>query len=427
MNGQHIGRLTRTTSGPLRFEYDAEWLHYEGCRPLSLSMPLGPHAYSGNIVENFFDNLLPDSQPIRNRIQARFGAATNRSFDLLWHIGRDCVGALQLLPDDTPSFDVRRIEATSLTESEIAETLRNYTSMPLGMRRDGDFRISIAGAQEKAAFLHYDGRWCSPSGVTPTSHIFKLPIGNISHSNLDLTDSVENEWLSLQILKAYGLPVADAQIVTFEDVKTLIVKRFDRRWADARTWLIRLPQEDMCQALGVAPALKYEADGGPGMRPIMDLLLGSSQAIADRHLFMKAQFLFWVLGAIDGHAKNFSIHLLPGGDYCATPLYDVISAYPLMAKRQVEARKLKMAMAVRGKNVHYSWSTIQLRHWLEVARQCRFPTREMQEVISSTFERMDEIIASVGTSLPARFPEEMAASLFAGMRSVRDRQPLPHY
>ena len=425
MNGQRVGCLTRTAVGQLRFEYAEEWLQSELKRPLSLSMPLSQSFYSGDVVENFFDNLLPDSQPIRSRIQARFGAKSNRCFDLLWHVGRDCVGALQLLPDDAASIDVRHIDAVELSESQIADILRNYTTMPLGMKGDDEFRISIAGAQEKTALLRMNDRWHRPLGVTPTSHIFKLPIGRIMHSGMDLTDSVENEWLCHLILKTYGIPVADAEIAIFEDVKVLVVQRFDRRWADDRSWLIRLPQEDMCQALNISPALKYESDGGPGMERIMALLLGSAKALADRRLFLKTQVMFWLLGAIDGHAKNFSIFLLPGGSYQLAPIYDVMSAYPLVAKRQVESQKMRMAMAAKGKSSHYQWDKIFFRHWLSTAQTCHFPVDEMEMIIKELLEKMDMVIEQVKGELPASFPEEVAQSIFDGMKGVRNR--LSHY
>ena len=421
MNGQKVGCLTRTAVGQLRLEYGDAWLHAELRRPLSLSMPLSQKIYIGDVVENFFDNLLPDSQPIRSRIQARFGAKRNRCFDLLWHVGRDCVGALQLLPEDTAAINVRRIDVEELTDLQIAEVLRNYATMPLGMKGDDDFRISIAGAQEKTALLRLNDRWHRPLGVTPTSHIFKLPIGKIDHSGMDLTDSVENEWLCHLILKAYGIPVANSEITTFEDLKVLVVERFDRRWADDRSWLIRLPQEDMCQALNISPALKYESDGGPGIERIMILLLGSANALADRNRFLKTQVLFCLLGAIDGHAKNFSIFLLPGGGFQLAPIYDVMSAYPLVTKGQVESQKMKMAMAVRGKSIHYEWGKIQLRHWLSTARVCRFPVDEMESIIRELLEKMDFIIESVKEMLPATFPEEVAQPIFNGMKGVRDR------
>lgn len=420
MNGQKVGNLTRTSTGQLRFEYHDTWLQSEARRPISLSMPLSQKIYRGDVVESFFDNLLPDSQPIRSRIQARFGARSNRCFDLLWHVGRDCVGALQLLPEDAASMNIRRIDAVELTDSQIADVLRHYSTMPLGMN-DDEFRISIAGAQEKTALLRMNDRWYRPMGVTPTSHIFKLPIGRIAHSGMDLTDSVENEWLCHLILKAFGIPVADAQIVSFEDVKALVVKRFDRRWAVDRSWLIRLPQEDMCQALSIPPALKYESEGGPGIERIMTLLLGSANALSDRRLFMKIQVLFWLLGAIDGHAKNFSIFLMPGGGYSLAPIYDVMSAYPLLAKRQIELRKMKMAMAFKGKHVHYLWDSILHRHFLSTARICRFPATEMETIIADLLQQMDGIIEQTAGGLPSDFPDDIARSVFDGMKQARDR------
>lgn len=420
MNGQKVGRLLQNAAGKLEMTYAEEWLDSESRRPISLSLPLSSRKHAGEVVENFFDNLLPDSQPIRNRIQARFGARSNRSFDLLRHIGRDCVGALQLFPEDVP-VDIRRVDAEPLTETQIAETLRNYRTMPLGMGADTEFRISIAGAQEKTALLHLEGKWHRPLGATPTTHIFKLPVGRIEHSNMDLSDSVENEWLCHLILKAYGIPVANAGIVTFDSVKVLVVERFDRRWAGDRSWIIRLPQEDMCQALGVPPALKYESDGGPGIERIMEFLFGSSEGLADRRAFMAMQLLFWLLGAIDGHGKNFSIFLLPGGGFRLTPAYDILSAYPLVAKGQMEQRNLRMAMALRGKNRHDLWAGILHRHWMGTAQACRFPAEEMEAIVGDLLERMDEVIRTVMDQLPPFFPADVAGPIVDGMREARDR------
>lgn len=420
MNGEKVGLLSRASSGKLSFRYDRGWLGNEAGRPLSLSMPLTEQPYSGDTVENFFDNLLPDSQPIRNRIQRRFGAGSNRAFDLLWHIGRDCVGAIQLFPEDIRR-DVQKIESEPLDDAAISKTLKNYRTMPLGMQEGKDFRISVAGAQEKTAFLKRDQEWHRPLGSTPTSHIFKLPIGRIEHSGMDLSDSVENEWLCHVILKAYGISAAHAEMMAFEETKVLVVERFDRRWSKDRSWLIRLPQEDMCQALGVPPALKYESDGGPGIQQIMELLLGSHDSLEDRRAFMARIFLFWVLGAIDGHAKNFSIFLRPGGAFQLTPAYDVMSAHSLVAKGQLEQKKMGMAMSLRSRNRHYRWEHMLRRHWLSTARLCNFPEEEMGRIMERIFGEMDEVIEQVGTGLPKGFPGDVAEPIFNGMKNARDR------
>jgi serine/threonine-protein kinase HipA len=420
MNGEKVGLLSQTPHGRLAFNYDTTWLTNESGRALSLSMPLTDQTYSGDTVENYFDNLLPDSQPIRNRIQKRFGARSNRGFDLLWHIGRDCVGAIQLFPEDT-RIDVRKVESEPLSDVAIADTLKNYRTMPLGMRDDREFRISLAGAQEKTAFLKLNDEWHLPSGTTPTSHIFKLPIGRIEHSNMDLSDSVENEWLCHSILKAYGVPIADTEMLSFKGTKALVVERFDRRWSTDKFWLIRLPQEDMCQALNVPPELKYEADGGPGIEQIMELLLGSIYSLDDRGTFMTLVFLFWVLGAIDGHAKNFSISLRPGGEFQLTPAYDVMSAYPLVAKGHLHQKEVRMAMSLRGKNRHYEWERILPRHWLATAKRCNFPEDEMTRIMERVLGDMDQVIESVKNNLPEGFPDDVAAPIFDGMRNARER------
>ena len=419
MNGRLVGLLRDSSRGVLSFQYDQSWLEFESRRSISLSMPLAGQQYSGLIVENYFDNLLPDSQPLRNRLQARVGADSGRCFDLLARIGRDCIGALQLLPEGE-QVEIRTIQAQPLTEEDIAYVLQNYQSMPLGIDLKADFRISLAGAQEKTALLYYEGRWCRPTGATPTSHLLKLPIGELGRTGIDLSESIENEWLCQRILQAFDLPVAHTEMMTFGDRKVLVVERFDRRWAEERSWLMRLPQEDMCQATGISGHLKYESDGGPGMQKIMDILLGSFRSREDRSTFMKAQLIFWMLAAIDGHAKNFSIFHLAGGLYRLTPLYDVISVHPLVAARQIDRQRVSMAMAVHGKSHHYRWDMISRRHWLDNARKCRFSFEEMDLIIDECCDRLEGVIEQVGGMLPHGFPEGIASSIFAGLQGARD-------
>jgi serine/threonine-protein kinase HipA len=373
--------------------------------------------YEDERVYNFFDNLLPDNKNIRSKIQSRFKISTNQPFDLLRVIGADCVGAVQICEQQQPIPDVRTITANPLPPAEIAKLLTGYQHTPLGIITEvDDFRISIAGAQEKTALLLHNEQWCRPSGATPTSHIFKLPIGFISHSSLDLQDSCENEWLCLEISKAFGLPTANAQIQVFDGVKALIVERFDRRWSPDKTWLMRLPQEDCCQALGVSSNLKYQSDGGPGIAAIMKLLMGAKNAETDREQFFRSQVLFWLLGAIDGHAKNFSIFIEAGGGYRLTPLYDVISAYPLIKNRNLSAQKVKMAMALKGtKGNHYLWSKIQPRHFLATARAIDFSEAKAIKIVQEMLERATAVAQEVSEKLPAGFPLHVSTPILQEM------------
>jgi serine/threonine-protein kinase HipA len=333
----------------------------------------------------------------------------------------DCVGAIQLVAENETPQEVRQIQGSPLTDSQISDILTNFRSAPLGMtgNEDKDFRISIAGAQEKTALLWHEGRWHRPIGTTPTTHILKLPIGLIQHSGMDLTESCENEWLCLQIARAFGLPVCQAEIQSFEATKALVVERFDRRLGDG--WIMRLPQEDLCQALAISPNLKYESDGGPGIHAILTFLIQSRESKFDRETFFKSQVVFWLLAAIDGHAKNYSITIEPEGRFRLTPLYDIMSAFPLIAKRQLEAQKIKMAMALSGKNRHYHWHKIQPRHFLNTAKLAGFNVKSAENIINQVLDAVDEVIASVHTIMPDHFPSKTAEAIFAGMLKHRDR------
>jgi serine/threonine-protein kinase HipA len=419
MNQQLVGLLQKQSSGALSFQYAEEWLTMSGNRPLSLSLPLGRMEYAGDPVYNFFDNLLPDSRAMRERIQSRFRIASSQPFDLLAAIGGDCVGAIQLYPTQQPPA-VRQVLAEPLAEAEIAEILAGDRTSPLGMTlaRD-DFRLSIAGAQEKTALLWYRNQWHRPQGATPTSHIFKLPIGFIAHNNMDLRQSCENEWLCLKIVEAFGLPVAKAEIQQFGQTSTLVVERFDRRWSQDGQWLMRLPQEDMCQALGISPNLKYQADGGPGIAPIMKLLLGANNGEAEREKFFRCQVVFWLLAASDGHAKNFSIYLEPAGGYRLTPIYDVISAYPLMRSGDLPKQKLKMAMALRGSQInYYHWAKIQPRHFVSMARAIGFSEQKAAQLVKETLAQAVEVVDLVGRGVPPDFPSGISDPILQGLAAL---------
>jgi serine/threonine-protein kinase HipA len=415
LNGLVVGQLEKR--GGMTFRYDESWLARPGARAISLSLPLQTGRVEGDVVYNFFDNLLPDNERVRGRIQARFHTPTRQPFDLLSSIGSDCVGAIQLYPTGTFINPVTEIHADPLSEPQIAALLRGYQYAPLGMEAESDdFRISLAGAQEKTALLRYRQQWYRPRGSTPTSHIFKLPVGYIVANNIDLSESCENEWLCLQLARAFGFRVPDAEIAHFDDQKALIVERFDRRWSQDGSWLMRLPQEDFCQALGVAPALKYESDGGPGIAAGMKLLLGSQQAIADRETFFRSQILFWLLAAIDGHAKNFSLFLEPGSAYRLAPLYDILSAYPLMTPSGIAPQKAKMAMAVRGKNRHFHWATILPRHYVAMAKSVAFSATRAADLLEEMAAQTDAVITRVERHLPNDFPAFISDPIFSGLR-----------
>lgn len=420
MNGEWVGTWRVDARRADELTYAPGWLASPRFRPISLSLPVpaGGGPLRSPAVAAYFDNLLPDSASIRQRLQDRFKTGSSAPFDLLAAIGRDCVGALQLVRSGEPPHDVAKVEVEPLDEAGVERELRRaVTPRVEGVDDDEEpLRISLAGAQEKTALTWHGGQWCRPRNATPTTHIFKLPLGLVGNRRADMSTSVENEWLCSELVRAFGVPVAHCRIGRFGKQKALVVERFDRRLHPAGSHWLRLPQEDFCQATGTSGAGKYEADGGPGVLDLARILEKSDAPDEDLRTLLTAQVLFWMLAAPDGHAKNFSIHLLPGGHFRLTPLYDLLSAWPLVGDggSQYAYRKLKLAMSLRGRNVHYRMHEIQRRHFVETARLCGFGGN-MEQLIDSLVARTPTVIADLGARLPAGFPGRVFETVTQGL------------
>lgn len=437
MNGLKVGRWGVTRTGRHFLRYDDSWVASPQARALSISLPITPGTpeIRGDKVERFFDNLLPDT-PIRQRIRGRYHTRSTDAFDLLTAIGRDCAGAVQLLPPNTEPAGWNRIKSQPLSEADVEHVLSSVTSTaPPGLQTEDeiankDFRISIAGAQEKTALLRLGTSWHVPLGATPTTHILKLPLGVVGGMrNLDMRNSVENEWLCSQILRELGIDVARTEIATFGRYKVLVVERFDRRWQkvgvdDAReadfkppkgSWIARLPQEDFCQATGTAYDRKYEADGGPGIQTCLDLLATSAEALLDRRTFLKTQLAFWMLCATDGHAKNFSIFHRAQGAFQLTPVYDVVSAWPVIGhgKNKLSFEDAKLAMALRGRRRHYRIKEIAPRHFKLLAE--RSGDLQMYSELIALAEAAPLALARIAQTLPPAFPPQVWTTVADGI------------
>ena len=428
MNGERVGEWRVPGRGPQEFHYDPAWLSSPQFRPLSLSLPvgLGASALRGAHVEQWFANLLPDNDAILRRLQRRFSLRGTGAFELLAAVGRDCAGAVQLLPPEEEPSSLDRIEATPLTDDAIGRLLQGVVAEPGpggATDAEGELRLSIAGAQEKTALLWHQNQWCRPRGSTPTTHLFKLPMGRVGSGQIDFSSSVENEWLCGRILTAYGLQAAASRLASFGGQRCLIVERFDRRLQASGSHWLRPPVEDFCQATGTPPEQKYENQGGPGMVAIAALLAQSTQAAEDRRCFFQAQVLFWMLRAIDGHAKNFSLFLLPGGSYRLTPLYDVLSAWPVIgqAAGQWPEQELRLAMAWHGsKSRTRKPLQVQLRHLLSTASRMGLGA-EADAVVADLVARTPAVMAAVLQELPSGFPEPLARSILGGLQGSAER------
>jgi serine/threonine-protein kinase HipA len=412
LNNRPVGRLEKESSGAVYFQYDERWLGKNDAIPVSLSLPLREDAYRGERVTAVFENLLPDSELLRRRIAEKVGARGTDAFSLLSEIGRDCVGALQFIPfGEEPMTSKSEVAGVAVSESEIERLLANLARAPLGLDREQDFRISVAGAQEKTALLRFKGKWLKPRGTTPTTHILKPQIGTLPNG-LDLSNSVENEYYCLRLMAAFGLPAATAELHAFGKTKALVVERFDRRWVNKKQ-LLRLPQEDCCQALGCPPSRKYQSEGGPSMVDVLKLLKAADAPAEDQRLFLKSQIIFWLIGATDGHAKNTSIFLGSGGRFQLTPCYDVLTAQPSLDRRQIERKQMKLAMSV-GDSRHYRVDEIRGRHFVQTGMRAGLSRKFATECLAAVVADAGNAFEVVESQLPVGFPVKIHASIKAG-------------
>lgn len=415
LNGRVVGRLARAADGATRFDYTHEWLDWEYAIPVSRSMPLVDRPFTGLPVRAVFDNLLPDDDRIRAQIAARVSADGTDAFSMLAALGRDCVGALQFLPEDEPPAPPGPPEGEPISEAAIAGRIRSLSVAPLGMRGEEDvFRISLAGAQDKTALLYHEGRWLEPVGATPTTHILKPQIGKVqtAQGEVDMSESVQNEHFCMALCRALGLAVAQTEILRLEDdLLVLSIERFDRR-LDGKGRLLRIPQEDMCQALGIPPTGKYESDGGPGIGDCLDLLKSSDAPDGDRRAFMKAQIIFWLIGATDGHAKNFSLYLEPQGRFRLTPLYDILSTQWQHDRRQIPRNAFRLAMAIGDKR-RYKVTEIAPRHFEQTAKRIGFSITALHEVMAEIEKRLPEAAKAAQNAVDPSVPDAMVEAIIA--------------
>lgn len=361
LNGRIMGRIRREAQGHLRFHYDSDYLKSGPGIPLSLSIPLIQEQHAHDVVHAYLWGLLPDNEQVLRRWGTRFQVSARNVFGLLSHVGEDCAGAVQILPES----HVDHAEAGGrerLTVDDIADILRNLRRDPGLTRRSTDpGQFSLPGTQAKTAIQLSAGRWYMPWGREPTTHILKPP-------RPDLDGHVENEHFCLRLAEAAGLRVPQTRIQRFGNEPAIVIQRYDRQTGAAR--LARVHQEDACQALAIDPASKYENEGGPGIVRIMELLDQSSRPVEDRRRFMAAiAFNYMILGT-DAHAKNYSLLLGAGGRVRLAPFYDIASLLPYVRRRRDE----RFAMSIDS---HYRDDAIQPRHFERLARRCGYPADKL--------------------------------------------------
>jgi serine/threonine-protein kinase HipA len=361
-----VGRLWLDERNRFAFQYDRGWLQKEGAIPLSLSLPLGEQPYEDDTARPFFANLLPEAE-IRKIITRRLRISEKNDFALLREIGGECAGAVSVVPEGVrPSVKGGYRE---LDEEQLHKVIVELPRKPL-LAGDKGIRLSLAGAQNKLPVYIEEDRIFLATGNAPSSHILKPPIPGFE-------GTVENEAFCMMLAARMGLSVPKVAIRRGLDMLYLI-KRYDRI-RDEEGRVLRLHQEDFCQALGILPEHKYESEGGPTLARCFALVKDKSVSpAADRRMLILWLVFNWLIGNADSHAKNLAILYTIRGPRLA-PFYDIMctQVYPELVDR--------LAMRIGGEN-RPRW--IQRRHLDRLGNDVGIKPRLIQRIVDEMSERM---------------------------------------
>lgn len=416
-NDQRVGRWSVHERSGHSFRYDALWLQSPLARPLSWRLPLvgGSRRHSGSVVSQFFEQLLPAAPAQRLKLQLRAGTVDATAFELLGVLGRDCVGAVSLLPPDQIPGDVQQVQADGLDPGVLGALLDDCVSpSDAPPRSPVAARAVLPGRRAKLALMWHAGRWCLPRGATPTTHVLKLALGAQPGATEAAGTSLENEWLCARLLAAYGFDVAPVRLEAVAGRRVLVSERFDRRWLDGRWWA-RLPAHSFQQA--AAPARQGEVAAPMRFAHMLDLLRASEQPARDRERLFMAVVLGWMLGATDRTAAQFSVLLKAGGSVSLAPLQGFLSAWPILGRspKASSIGRLHLALPPVESSGTVRHDAMSRRQWLDAARRLSLGA-EITSVLDGLAAWTPQAIDRVTGELPAAFPASVAESIFAGLK-----------
>lgn len=346
---ERAGALDDEPSG-LVFTYAESW-RSAGRPPLSHSLAIDG-SYTTAAVQAFFGGLLPEGAP-RELAARNLGVSAGNDFALLAALGGDTAGAISLLaPSQRPAPVGQDVQW--LADSELAMLIDELPSRPLHADEDGEYRLSLAGAQDKLpVVLGPDGRIGLTKGRTPSTHILKTPIA-------DHDGTIANETLCPAIGRFLGIETVRTSPRRVEGREFLLVERYDREHTEGG--VRRLHQEDFCQALGIPSQRKYQNEGGPGLADCFALLREAVAVPArDALKLLDVVVLSFLIGNNDAHGKNHSLLYLPDSPTATlAPAYDLLSTivYPGLSR--------KMAMSIGGE---YRPDYLQPRHLSRLLEQ----------------------------------------------------------
>jgi serine/threonine-protein kinase HipA len=354
-------------------------------------MPLANASYGTRPVQAYLRGLLPDNAAVRSRWAQNFGLRDGDTFGLIAAIGLDCAGAAVFAPEtDWRVPTTRENTLEPATEHDIAERLRAIRLDGAAWHGSDGEHWSLAGGQSKFTLTRTSGGWAWPRGAAASTHIVKPGIGYLPAQALV-------EHVSMRALTLAGESVAESRFLMFEDEPAIVVRRFDRFTGPDGT-VKRIHSEDALQALGLDPARKYESDHGPGIAAIVALLHRvADQTSVDR--FIRAQITGYLLGAPDGHAKNYSL-LLIGPAAALAPLYDVASGLASTAT-DGGLRYPKVAMSIGGQT---RIGEAEAREWDKFAHVVGWPPEKVRSTVQELTQTLPDTVSQAAGELPPGVP-----------------------
>lgn len=399
-----VGSIHCTPEGRMSFAYDIDWLQSDGAYPISVSLPLREQEFPPERAHCFFANLLPEGL-VRQAVCRELGISADNDFGLLSRIGHECAGALWIGGTDPP--DPRTWRYEPVTDAELVSFSR-ASGVFSSLVGKGRLRLSLAGAQDKLPVaLSNDGSLLLPMDGTPSTHILKFPNGRYSDLGL-------NEVFVTALARAVGIQTVDTGIRMVGSVPACLVKRYDRiKTGDGI--IIRLHQEDMCQAMGLPSTRKYQAEGGPSFRECMEL----AERVCPEPVTAREKLLGWlvfglIIGNGDGHAKNLSLLFNSDGSMSLAPFYDMLCT--------LRYRNLERSLAMRigsGSDP----GMIGPRHFDELASECGFRAGWLRGFVRDMAERVCDALEPVlhGEGLDGLPVSPVQIAVSRQARSVKNR------
>ena len=400
--GRVAGELREHGDGYISFSYEPG---YDG-PPLSVALPRDEEVEHLDLqVRPVIEGLLPDNMQVRKEMANEAGLGSADAFSLLGRFGKDLPGAVQVC--DMSEVDVvlrREGRYAPVSDTEVANRLVASADMDAPVWHGENETWSLGGNQGKFALALIDGKWMRCEGAYPSTHILKPGVVGMPLQALV-------EFATMQAASHIGLDVADTSYREFDGVGAIVIERYDRMRTE--NGIMRIHQEDLCQALGYLPASKYDVTTSDVVK-----LLQTHTGKASMARFADALMFNYLVGGIDAHAKNLSLLHLGRDAIELAPLYDLASVLPY--EKIGMGRWRKTPMSIGGVRNIGALTGADLNRFAETAE---LPPEAVKDRMRQMASAIPDAISDVGREHSdirgmERVIQEMSRTVSANCRAM---------